>query len=416
MYDVNKIRNQFPLLSREMNGAPLIYLDNASTTQKPDVVIDTISDYYRKHCANVHRGVHTLTRETTDIYEDARRTVARFIGASDPSEIVFTRNATESIHLVAWSWAWERVEEGDEIILSEMEHHSNLVPWQFLARERKANLKLLGLGPDETLDPGDLEKLITGRTRLISLIHVSNTLGVINPVAELAEVARRHGIPILIDSAQAVPHLPVDVSEIGCDFLAFSGHKMAGPAGVGVLYGKRDRLEAMRPFLGGGGMVDQVSRDGATFNAVPYRFEAGTPSVADVAGLAAAIGFLESLGMENLHAHERKLTARALRAMEENDSISVYGPEDPAMRTGVISFNMTGVEPHALGRFLDSRGVAIRAGDHCTQPLLRALGITATARVSFYLYNTIEEIDTFTSLLEEAAARPRSEWKAESSG
>lgn len=415
VYDVNRIRERFPILKRKVGGVPLVYLDNASTTQKPDTVIDAISDFYRNHCGNVHRGVHTLTRETTEIYENARRAVAGFIGAADPAEIVFTRNATEAIHLVAWSWAWERVNEGDEIILSEMEHHSNMVPWQMLAREKKANLKLLGLGPNEILDPGDLERMISPRTRLITLIHVSNTLGVINPIDELSAVAHRHNIPIFIDGAQGVPHLPTDVSRTGCDFLAFSGHKMTGPTGVGILYGKKKRLEAMRPFLAGGGMVDQVGLDSATFNAVPYRFEAGTPSVADAAGLAAAVEFLESLGMADVRRHEEELTARALQGMEKIRSIALYGPDEPALRTGVISFNLAGVEPHALGRFLDTRGVAIRAGDHCTQPLLRALGITATARVSFYLYNTLEEVDTFVALLEEAARRPRNEWESNGS-
>ncbi len=264
------------------------------------------------------------------------------------------------------------------------------------------------------LDPADLERLISPRTRLITLIHVSNTLGVINPVAELSAVARRNDIPIFIDGAQSVPHIPFDVTSAGCDFLAFSGHKMTGPTGVGVLYGKKKLLESMRPFLAGGGMVDQVGLDGATFNAVPYRFEGGTPSVADAAGLAAAVEFLESLGMGDVRRHEEELTARALHGMEQIRSVTLYGPEEAALRTGVISFNLAGVEPHDLGRFLDLRGVAIRAGDHCTQPLLRALGVTATARVSFYLYNTLEEVDLFLSLLDEAAARPKSDWQASS--
>ncbi len=410
MYDVNKIRKSFPILSRKIGGEPLVYLDNASTSQKPETVIRAVTDFYRGHCGNVHRGVHTLTEETTAIYEEARSAVARFIGAAESAEVVFTKNATEAIHLVAWSWAWERVGEGDEIILSEMEHHSNLVPWQILARERRAKLKMLGLGPEETLDPHELERLITERTKLVTFVHVSNTLGVINPAEEFCAIARRRGIPVFIDGAQSVPHIPVDVSRLGCDFLAFSGHKMLGPVGVGVLYGRRERLEAMRPFLAGGGMIDRVSEEGATFNAVPYRFEAGTPAVADAAGLAEAVRFLEEIGMENVRRHEEALTRRALEAMGRIRGVSVYGPDDPALRTGVISFNLAGVEPHALGRFLDSKGVAIRAGDHCTQPLLRALGITATARVSFYLYNTPEEVDFFIALLEQAAERPRPEW------
>ena len=410
MYDVNEVRAHFPILSRKIGDAPLVYLDNASTSQKPDVVIDRIGDFYRKRCGNVHRGVHTLTYETTELYEEARRTVARFIGAEDPAEIVFTRNATEAIHLVAWSYLRDRIGEGDEIVLSEMEHHSNLVPWQILAKEKGARLRFLGLGPDETLHPPDLESLITERTKLVTVVHVSNTLGVINPVAEIVEIARKRGVPVLIDGAQSVPHLPVDVGELGCDFMAFSGHKMLGPAGVGALYGKRERLEEMRPFLAGGGTIDEVDKEGATFNAVPWKLEGGTPGVADAIGLAAAVEFLESLGMDAVRAHEEKLTARALEGMNRNGAVSLYGPDDPGLRTGVISFNLSRVEPHALGKFLDSRGVAIRAGDHCTQPLLRSLGITATARVSFYLYNTIEEIDLFLSLLEEAAEMPREVW------
>ncbi len=403
MIDTQAIRKCFPILSRKVNGKPLVYLDSASTSQKPDIVIDTVSDFYRNSCGNVHRGVHALTRETTELYEDARRTVARFIGAADPAEIIFTRNATEAIHMVAWSWAREHVGEGDEIVISEMEHHSNLVPWQILAKERGANLRFLGIGMDDTLEPGDLESLITPRTKLITVVHVSNTLGVINPVHEIIRIAARNGVPVFLDAAQSVPHLPVNVAELGCDFLAFSGHKMLGPAGIGVLWVSKNRQREMKPFLTGGGAIDQVGRDGATFNEAPYKFEAGTPAVADALGLAAAIDFLDEIGMENVRAHEEELTARALSSMSRIDGLSYYGPEQTALRSGVISFNVKGIEPYELGSYLDSHGVAIRAGDHCTQPLLRALGISSTARVSFYLYNTINEIDFFTGLVEKAA-------------
>ena len=409
MLDIRAVRDRFPAL--RARGEDWIYFDNASTTQKPEVVIDRVASSYRAGCGNVHRGVHALTEETTRLYEESRAAVARFIGASDPREIVFTRNATEAIHLAAYSWAWERVGEGDEIILSEMEHHSNLIPWQFLAKEKGARLRLLGIGPDETLHPPDLEKLISSKTRFVSLIHVSNSLGVINPAGELVAVAHRHGLPVLIDGAQSVPHLPVDVKAMDCDFLAFSGHKMLAPTGVGVLYGKQARLEAMRPFLGGGGTIRDVRREGATFHEIPWKLEAGTPSVADAVGLAAAIEFLEEIGMEKVRAYEASLTESMWGELGAIHGLTIYGPDAGDKRTGVFSFNLRGVPAHRLGRFLSERGVAVRAGDHCTQPLLRSMGVSSTVRASLYLYNTAGEIARFASLLREAASFPRSHWE-----
>ncbi|MFH1277290.1 MAG: SufS family cysteine desulfurase [Candidatus Eisenbacteria bacterium] len=411
MYDVQAIRRRFPAFREKREGPPLIYLDNASTSQKPDEVIEAVAGFYRRGCGNVHRGAHALTSEATRLYEEARDVVARFLGAADPREIVFTRNATEAIHLVAYSWAWENVGEGDEIVLSEMEHTSNLTPWQFLAKEKNARLRFLGLGPDEHLEAGGLERLLTDRTKLVSLIHVSNSIGVINPVRDLAAAARARGVPVMIDGAQSAPHIPVDVAEMGCDFFVFSGHKMLGPTGAGVLWGRRPILESMRPFLGGGGTVRDAGRLGSTFNEAPWKLEAGTPSVADVVGLAAAIRFLEEIGMEEIAAYEKVLTGMALRALEGVPGLTLYGPESAEQRTGVLSFTLAGVPPLPLARFLDERGVAIRAGDHCTQLLLRSMGVAATARASLYLYNTEEEIDRFARFLAEAAALPRSAWR-----
>jgi len=404
MFDAEKIRDRFPAFREKRGGTPLIYFDNASTSQKPDCVIEAVASFYRRGCGNVHRGVHGLTSEATRVYEEARETVARFIGASDPSEIVFTRNATEAIHIAAYSWAWEAIGEGDEIVLSEMEHSSNLVPWQFLAKEKNARITFLRIGPDERLAPRDLEKKISPRTKLISLIHVSNSIGVVNRVDRFAEIARGRGIPILIDGAQSAPHIPVDVGAMGCDFFVFSGHKMLGPTGVGVLYGRSEMLEAARPFLGGGGTVVRADRAGATFNEAPWKLEAGTPSVADAVGLAEAIRFLEAIGMDEVRAHEERITARALERLSSIDRLTLYGPDRPENRTGVLSFNMEGIRPIDLARYLDKRGVAVRAGDHCTQLLLRSMGVAATARASFYLYNTVEEVDRFADLLEEASS------------
>jgi len=403
LYDVRKIRERFPAFREGRPGGPLVYLDNASTSQKPDSVIDALADFYRRGCGNVHRGAHALTGETTRLYEEARETVARFIGAADPREIVFTRNATEAIHLAAFSWAWERIGEGDEIILSEMEHSSNLVPWQFLARERRARLTFLGIGPNERIHAPDLAKRITPRTKLVTVIHVSNSIGVINSVDEIVKIARDRGVPVLIDGAQATPHVAVDVGAIGCDFYVFSGHKMLGPTGVGVLYGRREMLEAMRPFFGGGGTVRTAERSATTFNEAPWKLEAGTPDVAAAIGLTKAIEFLEALSMDAVTAHERRLTAAALAALDRIPEVTLYGPESTDCRCGVLSFNVAGAKPLDLGRFLDERGIAIRAGDHCTQLLLRSMGVPATVRASFYLYNTEEEVALFAEALAEAA-------------
>lgn len=405
-YDVHGIRERFPAFRARRAGRPIVYLDNASTTQKPDAVIERIASFYRDGCGNVHRGVHALTSETTRLYENARESVRRFIGARDPKEIVFTRNATDAIHLAVFSWAWERVGPGDEIVLSEMEHSSNLVPWQFLAREKGATIRWLGIGPDERLHAAGLARLLSPRTKLVSLVHVSNSIGVINPVEELAEAAHARGVPILVDGAQSAPHIPVDVSAIDCDFFVFSGHKALGPTGVGVLYAKKRILDSMRPFFGGGGTVLEADRGGSTFNEAPWKLEAGTPSVADVLGLEAAIEFLEEIGMEEVRSHEARLTEAALGALARIPGLVLYGPETPERRTGVISFNLQGVRPLDLGRFLDERGIAVRVGDHCTQLLLRSMGVASTARASFALYNTEDEVALLAAALREAAARP----------
>jgi cysteine desulfurase/selenocysteine lyase len=409
-FDVHEIRKRFPALRAEREEPPLAYLDNASTTQKPDAVIDRIASFYRSGCGNVHRGVHALTSETTRLYESARESVGRFIGARDPKEIVFTRNATDAIHLVTFSWAWERINAGDEIVLSEMEHSSNLVPWQFLAREKRATIRWLGIGADERLHASALKRVLGPKTKLVSLIHVSNSIGVINPIEELVEAAHARSVPILVDGAQSVPHIPVDVAAIGCDFFVFSGHKMFGPTGVGVLYAKREILDSMRPFFGGGGTVLEADRGGSTFNEAPWKLEAGTPSVADVLGLETAVEFLEAIGMDAVAEHERKLTAAALGALASIPRLLLYGPDTPDQRTGVVSFNLEGVRPIDLGHFLDERGIAVRVGDHCTQLLLRSMGVAATARASFGLYNTEEEIARFAAALREAASRPRGAW------
>jgi cysteine desulfurase/selenocysteine lyase len=409
-YDVDKIRERFPAIRGEAGRAPLVYFDNASTTQKPDVVIDRIASFYRSGCGNVHRGVHALTSETTRLYENARETVARFIGAPDPAEIVFTRNATDAIHLVTFSWAWERIGPGDEIVLSEMEHSSNLVPWQFLAREKGATIRWVAIGADERLHASGLERALSSRTKLCALIHVSNSIGVINPIEELVAAAHARGVPVLVDGAQSAPHIAVDVTAIDCDFFVFSGHKMLAPTGVGVLYAKKKLADSMRPFFGGGGTVVEADRGGSTFNEAPWKLEAGTPSVADVLGLETAVQFLEGIGMDAIGEHERKLTAAALEAMQAIPGLILYGPESADRRTGVLSFNLDGVRPLDLGRFLDERGIAVRVGDHCTQLLLRSMGVAATARASFALYNTEEEVAHFAAALREAASLPRSAW------
>ena len=402
MLDVKKVREDFPILSRQVYGKPLVYLDNAATSQTPRSVVQTLVDYYEGYNSNVHRGVHSLSMEATDRYEEARGKVARFIKAGSPESIIWTRNTTEAINLVANTWANDHIKAGDEIVLTQMEHHSNLVPWQKVAQEKGAALRFLPLAQEGTLDLADVDSIITPRTRLVSVVHMSNSLGTINPVKELAAKARAVGAAVLLDGAQSVPHLPVDVNDLDCDFLAFSGHKMLGPTGIGVLYVKRDVLEQMEPFLRGGEMVLEVWNDRATWNELPMRFEAGTPNIADAIGLGAAVDYLEELGMDNVREHEIQLTKYGLEAFRELEELDVFGPKDPQLRGGIIPFHAADVHPHDIGTVLDRQGIAIRTGHHCTMPLMRTLGVVATARASFYIYNTEEEVDLLVDGLKQA--------------
>jgi cysteine desulfurase/selenocysteine lyase len=403
------LRRDFPILSRKVNGRRLVYLDNAATTQKPDQVINALSGFYRTSNANIHRGIHTLAQEATEAYEHTRERVAAFIGGVDRHGVVFTRNATEGINLVAQAWGRRHIGKGDEILLTEMEHHSNQVPWIMLARERGAVLKHIPLAADGTLEMASLKRLLTPRTKLVSVMWVSNALGTINPVAEIGAAAHQAGALFLVDGAQAAPHLPVDVKEIGCDFLVFSAHKMLGPTGVGVLYGRPELLSEMDPFLGGGEMIREVQLDGATWNDIPWKYEAGTPNIADVAAFSAALDYLEGVGLAAVRAHEMELVRYALEKMGELPFLRLYGPADPALRGGVVSFTDRDLHPHDLSTVLDQCGVAIRAGHHCAQPLIRRLAqlsgqpsLVATARASFYIYNDRDDVDVLVEALQEA--------------
>ena len=397
--DVDRIRGDFPILRQKINGHPLAYLDNAATTQKPDAVIDAMSDFLRTSNANVHRGIHTLSERATAAYEGAREKIARFIGAESVKNVVFTRNTTESINLVAHGWGRKSgsfgrryVDSGDEILLTEMEHHSNLVPWQILAQETGAQLRFVPIADDGHLALGELPRLLTPRTRIVSIVHVSNVVGTINPVAEIVRTVREHSDAIvLVDGAQAVPHMPVNVREVGADFYAFSGHKMAGPTGIGVLYGRTELLLDMNPFLGGGDMIRTVWFDKALWNELPYKFEAGTPAIAEAVGLGAAVDYLAGIGMDRVFAHGRALARYALDRLAAARGIRIFGPLGD--RAALVAFSMDGVHPHDIATLLDQEGVAIRAGHHCAQPLLRKLGVISTARASFYVYNRRDEID-----------------------
>ena len=402
MLDVEQIRNDFPVLSRMVHGKPLVYLDNAATSQKPRAVIQALTEYYETYNSNVHRGVHTLSMEATDRYEEAREKVARFINAEAPESIIWTRNATESLNLVAHSWAEENISEGDEIVVTRLEHHSNLVPWQRIAARKGAALRFLGMTEDGSVDMDGAATVINDKTKLLAVTHVSNSLGTVVPVKELAGMARSVGAAVLVDGAQSVPHQPVDVEDLGCDFLALSGHKMMGPTGIGALYARREVLEQMEPFLHGGEMVLEVSYEDASWNELPMRFEAGTPNIADAIALGAAVDYLTALGMENVREHEKQLTAYALEAFRELEEIDLFGPMDVDRRGGILSFYSSDVHPHDLGTFLDQEGVAIRTGHHCTMPLMGALGVPATARASLYVYNTEQEVDALVDALKRA--------------
>jgi cysteine desulfurase/selenocysteine lyase len=399
-YDVEAIRADFPILQRRVNGHPLVYLDNAATSQKPRQVIDALVRYYEFTNANVHRGLHTLAEEATEAYESARAKVARFIGA-EPESVVFTRNATEAINLVAYAWGLANLKSGDRIVLTEMEHHSNIVPWQLIARLTGAQLHYVPFTPEGELDMEALDNALRQEPKMVAIVHVSNVLGTVNPVEEITRKAHAVGAKVLIDGAQAVPHKPVDVTRIGCDFYAFSGHKMLAPTGIGALYARRELLEEMPPFLGGGSMIRRVTHQFSTWADIPTKFEAGTPNIADAIAFGAAVDYLQHIGIEAIQQHEQRLTAEALRLLEAQKDIVVYGPRDPQRRCGLVSFNFKHVHPHDVAQVLDARGIAIRAGHHCCQIIMRRLDVTATARASFYLYNTIEEIHTFVEALDD---------------
>ncbi|MGE0600344.1 MAG: cysteine desulfurase [Dehalococcoidia bacterium] len=402
MLDVARIRKDFPILEQAVNGHPLVYLDNAATTQKPRQVIEALVRYYETNNANIHRGIHTLAQRATAEYEATRDKVARFIGANDSRSIVFTRNTTEAINLVARAWGDQFIGEGDEVVLSIMEHHSNIVPWQLLAQRKGSHVRFVGLTPEGGLDLDALRALVGPKTKLVSLVHMSNVLGTINPVAEIAEIAHAAGALFLLDAAQSVPHLPFDVTATGADFVAFSSHKMLGPTGVGVLWGRQELLGEMLPFLGGGDMIATVREEGSTWADVPHKFEAGTPNIADVIAFGAANDYLESLSMAAVREHELDLTARAMDRLETVPGLRIHGPRNPEERGGVISFEVEGVHPHDMATIADSHGVAIRAGHHCAQLLMRHLGVPATSRASFAIYNDASEIEALIEAVEHA--------------
>ncbi len=387
------VRDLFPILREEVGGKPLVYLDNAATAQKPQSVIDALTDYYEHTNANVHRGIHELSRRSTVAYEGARARLARFIGAAEPEELVWTRGTTEAINLVAGSWGLDNLRDGDEILLSTMEHHSNIVPWQLVARRTGARLRYIEMDDQGRLLLDDLPKLLSGRTRLVAVSHTSNALGTVNPVREIAAQAKAAGALVLVDGAQAIPHRRVDVQALGCDFYAFSGHKMCGPTGIGGLWARRELLESMPPYHGGGEMIRIVGREESTWAEVPHKFEAGTPNIAGAIGIAAAADFLEGLDFDATARHEREVLSYALERLGALEGVRIFGPADPDKRSSVVSFNMGDAHPHDISTILDSEGIAIRAGHHCAQLVMQHFGISATARASFYLYNSRDDVD-----------------------
>jgi len=393
------IRSDFPILNQKINGQQMIYLDSAATSQKPQVMIDALVQYYQNDNANVHRGIYDLSQRATEQYEQARDKVQAFIHAKKRTEILFTRGTTESLNWLASTYGADEIKLGDDILLSYMEHHSNIVPWQQLAKRVGANLKYIDLNDDGTLNLADAEQKMTNKTKIVAVTHVSNVLGVVNPIKLLAKMAHEHGAIMIADGAQSVPHMAVDVQDMAVDFFAFSGHKMLGPTGIGVLYGKSELLEKMTPAQYGGEMIERVSLHEATFQPIPWRFEAGTPNIAGAIGLGAAIDYLTRVGMANVTKYEHELVTYAISQLTSIPEITIYGPQDSAHHTGVIAFNMAGVHPHDLATALDQEGIEVRAGHHCAQPLMTYLGIAATVRVSFYLYNTREEIDQLIATL-----------------
>ena len=400
-FDINKIREDFPILHRTVEGAPLVYLDNAATSQTPRCVVDSISRMYYEHKANVHRGVHTLSQEATDLMEEARRKVRCFINATSTEEIIFTRGTTEGINLVASSFG-DSLCNGDEIIVTVMEHHSNIVPWQLLQRNRRIVLRVVPIDANGDLMLDAYEDLFTDNTRFVALTHVSNVLGTVNPVKEMIAIAHRHGVPVLIDGAQAVAHRPVDVTDLDADFYAFSAHKMYGPVGVGILYGKRRFLENLPPYQGGGEMIGHVSFEKTTFADLPYKFEAGTPDYVGIAAMTAAIDYINGIGLDNIAAHEQELLKAATSRLMEIPGMKIFGTS--AGKEGVISFLVDGIHHYDMGMLLDKLGVAVRTGHHCAQPLMHTLGIEGTVRASFAAYNTMEEVERFTAAVARATA------------
>ncbi len=399
-FDVNKIRNEFPVLNQVVNGKPLTYLDSAATAQKPRSVLDVLGKYYREDNANVHRGIHELSRRATLAYEGARGRVAEWLGASDPAEVIWTRGTTESINLVAATWGFDQLKEGDEILLTTMEHHSNIVPWQLVARRTGARLRYIELDDEGKLRLDELDELLTDRTRLVAMTQVSNALGTVNPVERVIEAAHARGALVLLDGAQAVPHMKVDVTELDVDFYAFSSHKMCGPTGAGVLWARREILEGMSPYQGGGEMIGIVGRDESSWADIPHKFEAGTPNIAGAVGAAAAVDFMEQVGYEAIKEHETGLLRYALNRLAQIPDLSVYGPKDVRERSGVIAFALGDAHPHDIATILDSEGVAIRAGHHCAQLVMKHFGVAATARASFSLYNTTDDVDRLVAGLQ----------------
>ena len=400
----DKVRKDFPILHQDIHGQPLIYFDSAASSQKPQQVLDALLNYYQQDNANVHRGAHTLSNRATDAYEGARDKIARFINAACREEIVYTRNASEAINLVAYTWGLVNLNQGDEIILSVMEHHSNIVPWQIIAQKTGAVIKWIQLTKDESLDLDNFKSLLSEKTKLVSVVHVSNTLGVVNPVAEITRLAQRQGAKVLVDACQSVPHMPIDVQAIGCDWLVASGHKMCATTGIGFLYGKKAILEAMPPFLGGGEMIDQVYFDHSTYGELPHKFEAGTPAIGEAIALGAAIDYLSEIGMDKIHAYEAELTAYLFKKLETIPNLRIYGAKPNVKgegRAALAAFNVPGIHASDLATLMDHEGIAIRSGHHCTQPLHRLLDASGSARASLYFYNTRDEIDRFVIVLQE---------------
>jgi cysteine desulfurase/selenocysteine lyase len=398
-FDVARIRAEFPILKREVHpGVPLVYLDSAATSQKPLAVIQAMDEYYRRSNANIHRGIHVLAEEATALYEAARERIARFINAPSARQVIFTRNTTEAINLVAYTWGRANLNAGDVVILTEMEHHSNLVPWHILAAEKQLRLEFIPVTDEGLLDLQVYRSLLELRPRLVAFMHVSNVLGTINPAKEIITLAHQAGAVTLVDGAQSVPHIPVDVQDLGADFLAFSAHKMCGPTGIGALYGRKDLLEAMPPFLGGGDMIKRVHLRSFVPNEIPYKFEAGTPAIAEATGFGAAVDYLSAVGMQAVAQHEREIVSYALERLEEVPGVKLFGPSADH-KGGVASFTLAGIHPHDVSQILDTQGVAIRAGHHCAMPLHEKFGLPATARASFYLYTTKEDIDRLAESL-----------------